>query len=395
MDSKFHVVSILIVVALLLIFPVNVHADTWKIQIPGGASDIDFPSHFVPDEISIRPDDVVEWGNTDGETHTVTSGSLSTGINDKFDSGPIKSGEKFRHVFTEEEFGEVKYFCTIHPWMTGIINVVDLPEGFQIIHNVGAAVSYTTFDIQYRVERNLTDVEVDTIRNMLSFSFVGKIDNDIFEVYLPERLIDNPQTVWVGDKQITDFELEPINGMNKIIIPLQGSTNQVRIIGTEVIGELTPKPYVLINQILAITDKQTYNPEDTITISGEIKNISQLTRITLQITSPQGVTLYSDDIALLSPKFTIDVNSDILREFGEYKISFKGKGVKSPILYFNYELSEKQYLSPKKQMKTVSPSNVICNEGLHLMMRVSDGSAVCLRQSTASVLMDRGWVTEF
>ncbi len=381
-------------IVLVVIVPFNAYADTFKVQIPAGASGVDFPTHFVPDEISIRSGDVVEWGNTDGEVHTVTSGSLLTGIENKFDSGPIKSGEKFRHVFVEE-FGEVKYFCTMHPWMTGIINVADIPEGFQVIHNVGEKVSDITFDLQYKVQRNLTDIEVDTVRDMLVFNFVGKIDNDIFEIYLPERLIENPQTVWVGDKQITNFELESINGMNKINIPLQGNTNQVLVVGTDVIGELTPKPYVLINQVFAVTDRQIYNLGDTITISGEIKNISQLSSITPQITSPQGVILYSENILLMGPRFTIEIDSDELREFGQYKVSFVGKEVKGPILYFEYKLAEKAQQSPKKQMETVSPKDVICNEGLVLMMKISDNSAVCLTPQTANTLKDRGWASEF
>ncbi len=384
----------MVLIILVVIVPISAYADTFKIQIPGGASGIDFPNHFVPSEISIKPGDVVEWGNADGDVHTVTSGSLLTGIEDKFDSGPIKSGEKFRHVFAEK-FGEMKYFCTIHPWMTGIINVVDIPEGFQVIHNVGEEVSDITFDLQYKVQRNLTDVKVDTVRDMLVFNFVGKIDGDVFVVYLPDKLIENPQTVWVGDKQITDFELEAINGMNKINIPLQGSTNQVLVVGTDVIGELTPKPYVLINQIFAVTDKQTYNPGDTITISGEIKNISQLSSITTQITSPQGVILYTEDILLMGPRFAVKVDSDVLREFGQYKVSFMGKEIKSPIVYFEYKLAEKAQLAPKKQMDIVPPEEVICNDGLVLMKKVVDGSAVCLTPPTANVLKERGWASEF
>ena len=393
MNYNFSLLIVLIIF-LIVIVPFNVYADTFKVQIPAGASGVNFPTHFVPDEISIKPGDIVEWGNADGEAHTVTSGSLLTGVEDKFDSGSIKSGEKFRHVFVEE-FGEVKYFCTIHPWMTGIINVADIPEGFQVIHNVGKEVSDITFDLQYKVKRNLTGVKVDTVRDMLVFNFVGKIDNDVFVVYLPEKLIENPQTVWVGDKQITNFELESINGMNKISIPLQGNTNQVLVVGADVIGELTSKPYVLINQVFAVTDKQTYNPGDTITISGEIKNINQLNSITPQITSPQGVILYSEDKLLMDPKFTIEVDSDELREFGQYKVSFVGKEIKSPILYFDYKLAEKVQPSPKKQMETVSPKDVICNEGFMLMMKISDGSAVCLTPQTANVLKERGWASKF
>jgi len=370
-------------------------ADTWKIQIPTDASKIDSQSHFIPQEISVKADDIVEWGNGDGQTHTITSGSLETGIDGKFDSGYLETGEKFRHTFTQEEFGEFKYFCTIHPWMVGIINVVDLPEGFQVIHNVGSEVSDITFDIPYKVQRNLSEVKVDVTRNMLIFNFVGKIDNDMLIVYLPQELIKDPQSVWIGENQIMTFDSESTNSGTTLTVPLEGHTTQVRIVGTDVVGEIVPKPYVLINQVLAITDRQTYHPEDTITISGEVKHHIQLPSITSEIISPSGITLYSENTLLKGSRFTIDVNSDVLREFGQYKISFEGKNINSPDVYFDYELLIMSQPSPKKQMNSIIPRDVICNEGLELFMKNSNGDAVCLMESTAIVLLQRGWIDYF
>ncbi|MDH3657905.1 MAG: hypothetical protein OEM77_07190 [Nitrosopumilus sp.] len=370
-------------------------ADTWKIQIPTDASKIDSQSHFIPQEISVNLNDTVEWGNGDGQTHTVTSGSLETGIDGKFDSGYLKTGEKFRHVFTQEEFGEFKYFCAIHPWMIGIINVVDLPEGFQVMHNVGSEVSDITFDIPYKVKRNLSEVKIDAARNMLVFNFVGKIDNDTLIVYLPQELIKNPQSVWVGDVQVMNYDSESTNSGTTMTIPLEGHTTQVRIVGTDVVGEIAPKPYVLINQIFAITDRQVYHPEDTITISGEVKHHIQLTNITTEIISPSDITLFSENVLLKGSRFSIDVDSDVLREFGQYKINFDGKNINSPDIYFDYELQIISQPSPKKQMSSVIPSDVICNEGLELFMKNSNGDAVCLTESTATVLLQRGVVDYF
>ncbi|NNL59634.1 MAG: hypothetical protein HKP31_09295 [Nitrosopumilus sp.] len=217
-------------------------ADVWEIQIPTDASKIDSKAHFIPVEISIKPNDMVIWGNGDGEAHTITSGSLETGSDGKFDSGFLKPGRQFMTGF-DEEFGEIKYFCIIHPWMIGIINIVDLPEGYQVFHNVGSKVADTSFDIQYKVQRNLSDVTVEPARKMLVFSFVGKIDNDLFVVNLPEELIKNPQTVWVGNEQIMNFSSESSEGFTKMSIPLDAHTAQIKIVGTETIGE-TPKNHI-------------------------------------------------------------------------------------------------------------------------------------------------------
>ncbi|MCV0431214.1 plastocyanin/azurin family copper-binding protein [Nitrosopumilus sp.] len=381
---------------MVLIIPAShyVLADTWNIQIPPGSSKITLSSHFIPQEISVRPGDFVEWGNTDGEVHTITSGSLESGFDGAFDSGYLEGGEKFIKLFTFNDLGEFKYFCTIHPWMTGIVNVVDLPEDFQIMHNVGSDVSDVTFDIPFKVQRNLSDIKIDNSRNMLIFDFVGKIDNDVFVVYLPQELIENPQSVWVGKNQITNYDSESTNSGTTLTIPLEGHTTQVKVVGSDVIGEFTEEPFVLINQVLAITDKQTYYPGDTITISGEVRNPSQLYRITPEITSPSGIVLYSEYTLLMNSRFTVDVNSEKLREFGKYTIDIKGESLHSPVIFFKYE-SEPKYPSPSKQMKTLDPADIVCNGGLELLMKTSNGNAVCLSKSTAEVLMKRGWADYF
>lgn len=380
----------------LIIIPItdNALADVFQIQIPTDASKIDSTSHFIPQEISVSAGDVVEWGNGDGEVHTITSGSLEAGVDGKFNSGYLKTGDKFLQTFYVDDIGEFKYFCTIHPWMTGIINVVDLPEGFRVIHNVGSEVSEKSFDIPYKVQRSLSEIKIDDARDMLVFNFVGKIDNDIFTVYLPQELLKNPQSVWVGNNQITNFDLESTNKGTTLTIPLEGHTTQVKIVGTDVIGEFTEKPYILINQISTITDKQSYNPNDAITISGKVNNHIQLTKITSEIISPNGVTLYSKDITLKNSRFSFNVNTDVLREFGQYKVSLSGKNINSPVIYFNYELTTKQ-ISPNKQMNSVEPGDVACNEGLELYMKNSNGRAVCLSESTGMILLQRGFVDYF
>ena len=97
------------------VVPNAVHAETWKVQIPAGSSMPESPVHFTPSEISVRFGDRVEWGNADSVVHTVTSGTLKTGITTMFDSGHMESGNRFSVLFSEKEAGEIKYFCTIHP----------------------------------------------------------------------------------------------------------------------------------------------------------------------------------------------------------------------------------------------------------------------------------------
>jgi plastocyanin len=87
---------------------------------------------YNPSKLEIESGDIVKWINNDRESHTVTSG-VGSGIqslltnqlgtpNDIFDSGLFAPGESWSYNFTNK-VGIFSYFCTLHPWMTGIVDV--------------------------------------------------------------------------------------------------------------------------------------------------------------------------------------------------------------------------------------------------------------------------------
>jgi hypothetical protein len=340
----------------------------------------------------------VEWGNADTVSHTVTSGTLESSPTGIFDSGHLKPGDRFVLLFQKENLGEIKYFCTIHPWMIGIVNVVDLDEGFQVFHNVGSKVSDSPVDISYKVQRNLVSVDVDPKRNMITFSFAGKIDNDMFVVKLPENLIKNPQSVWQNDNQTTDYELEKIDDITTLTVMLKDTTEQIKVVGVDVIGKIVPQKQILINQISGITDKSYYQQGEEIVISGEIKNPVQLYQISLDVISPKGVGVFHKEIPLEnSTRFSETISPvGVLRDLGEYSIKITGSSAKSLFLSFEYGMGPKEIESPLHQMKSgVAPNEVVCNEWLKLFMKNSNGKAVCLTKSTSEILIQRGWADNF
>ena len=82
--------------------------------------------------MTIGVNDTVTWINQDTESHTVTSGigggmESLVNVNKKgsptgdFNSGLFKPGQSWTHTFTKS--GVYNYFCTIHPWMEGILKV--------------------------------------------------------------------------------------------------------------------------------------------------------------------------------------------------------------------------------------------------------------------------------
>ena len=71
--------------------------------------------------VSINVGDTVVWSNDDSAAHTVTSGTPSDGPDGIFDSSIFMSATTFEQVFSES--GNYDYFCMVHPWMVGQIQV--------------------------------------------------------------------------------------------------------------------------------------------------------------------------------------------------------------------------------------------------------------------------------
>ena len=72
-------------------------------------------SDYRPSQLDVLPGETVSWTNVSQRTHTVTS---DTGL---FDSGDVVGGGHF--AFRFDTPGEYRYHCTIHPSITGEIDV--------------------------------------------------------------------------------------------------------------------------------------------------------------------------------------------------------------------------------------------------------------------------------
>jgi len=75
---------------------------------------------YLPYETNVAMGATVSWINDDSAAHTVTSGTVDA-VSSVFDSGLFLAGDVFE--FTFDEAGTYDYFCMVHPWMTGIVNV--------------------------------------------------------------------------------------------------------------------------------------------------------------------------------------------------------------------------------------------------------------------------------
>jgi plastocyanin len=70
---------------------------------------------FTPKEITVAPGTTVVWINHDETPHTVAASDHG------FASKPHDTDARYEHTFVDE--GDIPYFCTVHPFMTGVVHV--------------------------------------------------------------------------------------------------------------------------------------------------------------------------------------------------------------------------------------------------------------------------------
>src|SRR5438874_1253219 len=78
-----------------------------------------FEFAFNPQNITVTTGTIVRWTNIGSVTHSSTSDT------NMWDSGVLNPGQQFTFTFTT--LGNVPYHCSVHPFMTATIRVVDCP----------------------------------------------------------------------------------------------------------------------------------------------------------------------------------------------------------------------------------------------------------------------------
>lgn len=217
--------------------------NVYDINIPSGSSDKNAPFHWMSEKdgdtsgkIEIVVNDSVFWKNGDTVSHTATSGTPETGPDGIFDSGNIAPGGKFVHKFTE--IGEFPYYCTVHPWRTGIVIVT---SGYSVLSNVGsdAGDGATTFDIEYKLNRVINTAKIDEQSKSITFEFIGRTsseDNSLV-LFLPSKLISGISSVSIDGTSV-DYKQ---NFEDDIIVlevdSLKPDSKAITITGSSIVPE--------------------------------------------------------------------------------------------------------------------------------------------------------------
>lgn len=88
-------------------------------RILAGASAEGNPD-YEPDPLSVNKGEAVQWVNEDSAPHTVTSNEEEI-----FDSGVINVGQNWTLDTAELEARSYDFFCELHPFMVGVLNVTE------------------------------------------------------------------------------------------------------------------------------------------------------------------------------------------------------------------------------------------------------------------------------
>jgi predicted secreted protein with PEFG-CTERM motif len=250
-------IAIMVLITTLVI---PVYAET--IRIPTGSSNPECKETdecFIPYSTEISKGSNVTWINDDSVAHTITSGSARDGPDGAFDSGQIKPGETFSHVFkVTDTFG---YFCTVYPWMSGVITVNDSTdsENKDMIENTVTGISNIedkTGVMPTKFVMNIDDQEIvlnygitgGSILDIYpeSDSLVVKInatEQGVLSINLPREIIDakigdmDDYFYVLVDEEEVDFDEIATPADRTISVWFSEDTDEIEIIGTFVIPE--------------------------------------------------------------------------------------------------------------------------------------------------------------
>mgnify|MGYP000901317725 CR=1 FL=1 len=243
MKLSFFTVSLLSLVVLGITS--SAYAEEYVITIPTGAANENSPYFWsekstgvTTGEIIIFSGDSVTWKNADTAFHTITSVTQSGEEDELFDSGFFTAGKSYTRQF--EDFGDFYYYCSLHPWMNGVVHVVSNTGSVKSIDKIASGLSSDGlgFEVKYILDTTLANaVHVNPDEKTLTFTISGSSETDQITLVLPEELIENPNSIWIDGEMITNFQKETTSSGTKLVIPIDSTSREIKIMGSHVIPE--------------------------------------------------------------------------------------------------------------------------------------------------------------
>ncbi len=149
------------------------------VMSPGAGSDqscVAAQNCFSPSVIQVAVGTTVTWQNNDKVGHTTTSGNPTDNTTGTiWDSSLVNAGKTYS--FTFQNAGDYKYFCMVHPWMTGEVivgnGISPTPQQITVTtdkptYNAGELVSITIQSPSFQSGQSVAIMVTDPSGNIIS-----------------------------------------------------------------------------------------------------------------------------------------------------------------------------------------------------------------------------------
>jgi len=220
------------------------YATTYDINMPTGSASPDAPYFWQNEktgeatgDIVVSVGDTIVWKNGDQAKHTITSGTVEEGHDGIFGGIDfLVPGEFYKFTFTEK--GRYPYFCLIHPWMIGVVTVID---GYKIVPDVGkdAGDGHTSFNVNYQFSGIISKGIINEEQKSITFEVTSdsKSNDHNLMMVLPAELIEGPYVIFVNGERNLKFDYVSDNIVNTIEIKLSEDSKEITIVGTKIVPE--------------------------------------------------------------------------------------------------------------------------------------------------------------
>lgn len=221
----------------------------WLVSVSSGSGEASACSKdnscFSPSSISIHTGDKVIWANSDDMAHAVTSGyaqdssgSIGTDYPHGFDSELLLTQETFSHTFETE--GAFPYFCVVHPWMAGQVNVShEIKSGTERVLDYPIKYSITGGSLS-----TVVPIVADLVNNALVISIDAPQDGKL-QVSIPRELLDAKSggsgnydgsfLILLDGKETQHMETNLGSSTQRTLtISFDAGTSDIEIVGTKI-----------------------------------------------------------------------------------------------------------------------------------------------------------------
>jgi plastocyanin len=239
-----------------------IYAEDYTVSIPFGAynPELNTPTEvwYDPPVISINIGDTVTWINNDKEGHTVTSGhssgrfgwmSKDFGTPDGlFNSDRFMPNESWSYTF--EKSGSFSYYCTIHPWMEGLVivkeSLLDYPhdalgnkiEKFPIVQDTPDQMIEVDLTWEPSVIKTHEDVKfIYQFYNAASNTNLAKMKYDFILIQNGKEIYRDTGLTQIGG----DYRNFAFDNSGPIIIRFEGITNTAGTVDEKSVSGISTK----------------------------------------------------------------------------------------------------------------------------------------------------------